>query len=112
MYNVIHLQEDNSALVFSYIHKRSIYSMSLQERASYDIGYTKISFGTGDKELNALSNRELEEKINSLKAPKWNDKYEYIEKRNKLLLIILCYFPLQIIVNILYIILKSKEPKQ
>lgn len=75
--------EHHSALAFSYIHRRIVYSMSLQMRACYDIGYATISFNTDDKKLNTLSDKELEKMINSLKAPKWNAKYEYIKERNK-----------------------------
>ena len=102
-------KEHHSALVFSYIYRRIVYSMPLQRRASCDIGYTKISFNTEDKALDTLSDKKLEEKINSIKAPKWNNKYEYIKERNKYLLIILCYFPSQILLNILYRILKLKK---
>lgn len=102
-------REYHSALAFSYIHRRIVYSMSLQMRACYDIGYTTISFNTDDKKLNTLSDKELEKMINSLKAPKWNAKYEYIKERNKHLLIPLCYIPSQILLNILYRILKLKK---
>lgn len=101
--------EHHSALAFSYIHRRIVYSMSLQLRACYDIEYATISFNTDDKKLNTLSDKELKKMINSLKAPKWNAKYEYIKERNKHLLIPLCYIPSQILLNILYRILKIKN---
>lgn len=102
-------KEDNSALAFSCIHKQVIYSMSLQKRICYDLGYVKISFNTENEELETLSDKELKEMINSLEAPKWNDKYEYIKKRNKHLLRMLYFLPSQTLLNILYRILKLKK---
>lgn len=102
-------EEHHSALVFSYIHKQVIYSMSLQKRICYDLRYVKISFNTEDEELETLSDKELEEMTNSLKAPKWNDKYEYIKKRNKSLLRMLYFLPSHTLLNILYRIIKLKK---
>lgn len=101
--------EHHSALAFSYIHKRIIYPMSLQKRISCDLGYTIIGFNPNDEELYALSDKELMEMTNSLKAPKWNDKYEYIKERNKRLLRMLYFLPSQTLLNILYRILKLKK---
>lgn len=102
-------EEYHSALVFSYIHKQVIYSMSLQKRMCYDLGYVKISFNTKNEELETLSDKELKEMISSLEAPKWNDRYEYIKKRNKHLLRMLYFLPSQTLLNILYRILKLKK---
>ena len=102
-------KEDNSALAFSCIHKQVIYSMSLQKRICYDLGYVKISFNTKNEELETLSDKELKEMISSLEAPKWNARYEYIKKRNKHLLRMLYFLPSQTLLDILYRILKLKK---
>lgn len=83
--------------------------MSLQNRIRYDLGYICFSISRYDKELDALSDKELEDKINSLKKPQWYDKYEYIRKRNKNLLRILYFFPTLRVINILYEKLKQNE---
>lgn len=101
--------EHHSALAFSYIQKRIIYPMSLQKRISYDLGYATIGFNPNDEELYALSDEELEKMINSLEAPKWNNKYEYIKKRNKHLLRILYFLPSLILLNIFYKMVKLKK---
>ena len=96
-------------LVSICIFNRVFYSMSLQRRICYDLGYICFNIRSYDKELDALSNKELEDKINSIEKPQWYDKYEYIIKRNKNLLRILYYFPTLKIVNILYEKLKQNE---
>lgn len=96
-------------LVSICIFNEVFYSMSLQNRIRYDLGYICFSISRYDKELDALSDKELEDKINSLKKPQWYDKYEYIRKRNKNLLRILYFFPTLRVVNILYEKLKQNE---
>lgn len=83
--------------------------MSLQDRIRYDLGYICFSISRYDKELDALSDKELEDKIKSLEKPQWYDKYEYIIKRNKNLLRILYYFSTLKVVSILYEKLKQNE---
>lgn len=96
-------------LVSICIFNRIFYSMSLQDRICYDLGYICFSISSYDKELDALSDKELEDKIKSIEKPQWYDKYEYIIKRNKNLLRILYYFPTLKVVNILYEKLKQSE---
>ncbi len=96
-------------LVSICIFNRVFYSMSLQDRIRYDLGYICFSISRYDKELDALSDKELEDKINSLKKPQWYDKYEYIRKRNENLLRILYYSPTLKVVSILYEKLKQSE---
>lgn len=96
-------------LVSIYIFNEVFYSMSLQDRIRYDLGYICFSISRYDKELDALSDKELEDKIKSLEKPQWYDKYEYIIKRNKNLLRILYYFSTLKVVSILYEKLKQNE---
>lgn len=96
-------------LVSICIFNRVFYSMSLQDRIRYDLGYICFSICSYNKELDALSDEELIDKISSLKKPQWYDKYEYIRKRNKNLLRILYYFPTLKVVSILYEKLKQSE---
>lgn len=83
--------------------------MSLQDRIRYDLGYICFSISRYDKKLDALSDKELEDKIKSIEKPQWYDKYEYIIKRNKNLLRILYYFSTLKVVSILYEKLKQNE---
>nr|DAL92867.1 MAG TPA: hypothetical protein [Caudoviricetes sp.] len=96
-------------LVSICIFNEVFYSMSLQNRIRYDLGYICFSISRYDKELDALSDKELKDKINSIKKPQWYDMYEYIIKRNKNLLRILYFFPTPRVVNILYKKLKQNE---
>lgn len=96
-------------LVSICIFNEVFYSMSLQDRIRYDLGYICFSISRYDKELDALSDKELEDKIKSIEKPQWYDKYEYIIKRNKNLLRILYYFSTLKVVSILYEKLKQNE---
>lgn len=96
-------------LVSICIFNRIFYSMSLQKRVCYDLGYICFNICSYDRELDALSDKELEDKINSIEKPQWYDKYEYIAKKSKRLLRILYFFPTIKMVNILYEILNSKN---
>lgn len=96
-------------LVSICIFNEVFYSMSLQDKIRYDLGYICFSISRYDKRLDALSDKKLEDKINSIEKPKWYDKYEYIIKRNKNLLRILYYFPTLKVVNIFYEKLKQSE---
>lgn len=66
-----------------------LYSLSFKDRIMYDLGYVKITFSTYSKELDALSDEELEERINSIKKPWWNNIYEKVLEDNKCILFIL-----------------------
>ena len=96
-------------LVSICIFNRVFYSMSLQERVRYDLGYICFNICSYDRELDALSDKELKDKINSIEKPQWYDKYEYIAKRSKRLLKILYFFPTIKMINILYEILNSRN---
>ena len=96
-------------LVSICIFNEVFYPMSLQDRIRYDLGYICFSISRYDKKLDALSDKELEDKIKSIEKPQWYDKYEYIIKRNKNLLRILYYFPTLKVVNIFYEKLKQSE---
>lgn len=96
-------------LVSICIFNNVFYSMSLQKRVCYDLGYICFNISNYNKELDALSDKELKEMISSLEVPKWNDRYEYIKKRNKHLLRMLYFLPSQTLLNILYRILKLKK---
>lgn len=102
-------REYHLSLISLYIFSNTFYSMSLQTRVCYDLGYICFNISRYNKELDALSDKELEEKLSSITKPQWYDKYEYIEKRNKRLLKILYYFPTPKVVNFLYEILKQNE---
>ena len=66
-----------------------LYSLSFKGRIMYDLGHVKITFSTYSKELDALSDEELEERINSIKKPWWNNIYEKVLEDNKGILFIL-----------------------
>lgn len=72
-------------LISIYIFNSFYYSMSLQTRVWYDLGYMHISINTYNKELDKLTDEELEEKLHSLKAPWWEDMYNEVSKDRKLL---------------------------
>lgn len=76
-------------LVEEYCFYEGLYSLSFNGRIMYDLGYTKITFSTYSKELDALSDGELEERINSIKKPWWNNIYEKVLEDNKGILFIL-----------------------
>lgn len=65
------------------------YSLSFRDRIMYDLGYVKITFSTYSKELDALLDGELEERINSIKKPWWNGIYYKILEDNKGILFVL-----------------------
>lgn len=66
-----------------------LYSLPFRGRIMYDLGYIKITFFTYSKELDALSDRELEERIISIKKPWWDGIYYKILEDNKGILFIL-----------------------
>ena len=65
------------------------YSLTFRDRIKYDLGYVKITFCAYSKELDALSDMELEARINSIKKPWWNNIYEKVLEDNKGILFIL-----------------------
>ena len=79
-----------------------LYSLSFKGRIMYDLGYVKITFSTYSKELGALSDEELEERINSIKKPWWNNIYEKVLEDNKgiLFILFLVLYIIDIIFNI------------
>ena len=93
-------------LVFSYLHTKLRYSLSFRQRVEFNLEIVDYLFDTDDKELNALSEKELEDMINSLKAPWWNKIYELIFEYHTSLLAIIW-----LLLN-LKIILKSKKHKK
>ena len=76
-------------LVEEYCFYEGFYSLSFRDRVMYDLGYVKITFSTYSKELDALSDEELEERINSIKKPWWDGIYYKILEDNKGILFIL-----------------------
>ena len=79
-----------------------LYSLSFKGRIMYDLGYVKITFSTYSKELDALPDEKLEERINSIKKPWWNNIYEKVLEDNKGILFILFLVPyiIDVIFNI------------
>lgn len=75
------------------------YSLTFKNRIKYDLGYVKITFSTYSKELDMMPDKELEERINSIKKPWWNNIYEKILEDNKGILFI--FFLVLCIVNII-----------
>jgi hypothetical protein len=93
------------SLVFSYLHTKLRYTLSFKQRVEFNLGIIDYLFDTDDKELNALSEKELEDMINSLKAPWWNKMYELIFEYHTFLLAIVW-----LLLNP-KVILKSKKHK-
>lgn len=100
-------------LISSYLYKKALYSFSFKKRILIDLGDIEFQIRSYDKDLDVLSDNVLENKIDSLKAPWWNELYTIINKNQKIL------FILKIIViqkdfsirsmKLIYKILKSKE---
>lgn len=76
-------------LVEEYCFYEGVYSLSFRNRIMYDLGLVKITFSTYSKELDALSDKELEERIDSVKIPWWNSIYEKTAENYKGVLFIL-----------------------
>lgn len=76
-------------LISVYVSQKALYSFSLKERVDVDLGNTLFQINKYTKELECLSDEELSDKINTLKAPWWNDIYENKFKHNKKRLVIL-----------------------
>lgn len=74
-------------LISSYLRKKSLYSFSFKKRILIDLGDIEFQVRSYDKALDALTDAELEEKLDSLKAPWWNGIYKKISKNIKFLII-------------------------
>ena len=99
-------EEYHLSLVHDYIYFSFRYSFSFRQRINYNLGFTEYFLDYEDEEIMALSNRELEDMINSLKAPWWNKLYEILlEEHTSLLAIIWLLLNLKVI-------LKSKRHKK
>lgn len=68
-------------------------SLSFRKRVAVDLRYTEISISTYSKELDALSDLELEKKLESIKAPWWMEAYEKYLRNNKELLLVSFWLP-------------------
>lgn len=78
----------HKGLVTSYIIRKFKYSLSFENRVSMDLGYTNYTLNFSSKELEAISDEELENRIKALKKPWWYDLYEkYLEYNTRRLLI-------------------------
>lgn len=80
--------EYHNKLMSTYLFHKSLYSFSFKERTSIDLGMITFTHSHYSKELDKLSNKELEDKFEVLKKPWWNNIYEksYIRIRS--------YYPL------------------
>lgn len=63
-------------LISSYFFNKSVYALSFTNRMLFDLDCLTIQPRTHSKELDKLSDKDLEEKIEALKVPWWNDIYE------------------------------------
>lgn len=98
-------------LVSMYCDRKSEYSRSFAERVMIDTGEICYSNSSHYKELDALSDKELEERLRALKAPWWNGIYRRISKHETLLLLIYVLFirrPDRHTLRILYKMLTAK----
>lgn len=85
--------EYHSRLMSTYLFCKSLYSFSFKERVSIDLDMIMFTPSFYNKDLDNLSNEELEKKLSSLKKPWWNDFYEKkVRKNKKLLLLIFLLF--------------------
>lgn len=80
-------------LISTYYFHRSLYSFSFRDRISIDIGILSFTSRRSDKELESLSCKELQDKLDSLRKPWWNSLYKkYLHKHNKRLWLIFLLF--------------------
>ncbi len=83
----------HNMLISSYCFCKSLYSFSFRDRVSVDIGTLNFTPRHSDKELESLSSKELEDRLDSLKKPWWNSLYErYLHKHYKRLWLIFLLF--------------------
>lgn len=99
-------EEYHLNLVSSYIISNFIYSMSFRKRVNYDTGFVRYCIDTYDENLDALSDKKLEDMINSLKTPWWNKLYEiFLEDHTSILAIVWLLLNPKVILRIF----KSKD---
>ena len=88
-------KEENSnedyhyGLIHSCIFCDFLYSLSLRNRIGMDSGAVHYNIDCYSIELDALSNKELEDKYNSIKAPWWNFIYKNSIQKCKVLLFLI-----------------------
>lgn len=81
--------EHRNKLISTYLFCRSLYSFSFKERIGIDLDMLMFTPSFYSKDLDRLSNEELEKKLSSLKKPWWNNFYvTYLHKYKKRLLLI------------------------
>ena len=81
--------EHHKKLISTYLFCRSLYSFSFKERISIDLDMLMFTPSFYNKDLDRLSDEELEIKLSSLKKPWWNNFYvKYLHKHKKRLLLI------------------------
>lgn len=101
-------------LVSAYMFNKFLYKRSFTERIKMDLDIVCYSPSFYSEEIDALLDKELEEKINSLKKPWWNGIYKRISKHETLLLLIYVLFlrrPDRHTLKILYKMLTAKGHK-
>lgn len=98
----------------SYLFRKGLYSLSFKDRVLMDIGCLSFQSRTYSRELDALSDKELEHRLKMLKAPWWNDFYQERLRKNKKILYIMYLLGIRKefswqSLRLLYRILHSKE---
>lgn len=73
----------HDSLVKSYLNKKFLYSLSFKERLCVNTEATVYNRSYYSKEVAALSDEELEDRIASLKRPWWSWLYDKVLKKNK-----------------------------
>lgn len=94
--------------VSNYIFDEFKYSLSFRRRISFDLGYIKVNIPSYSKELDALTDGELEEKFKSLNIPWWNNAYEKYLRNNRKLSVVFLFFPF---IGKVYLWWKSRKVK-
>ena len=76
-------------LISTYLFCKSLYSFTFKERIGVDLDMIMFTPSFHNRDLDRLSNEELEKKLNSLKKPWWNNFYiKHLHKYKKRLLLI------------------------
>ena len=84
------MEKDDSKhleLVEIYIYLKVMYSLSLEDQILIDLRCTNIQISDYDEDIDALSDKELEDRIESLRRPWWYSFYEKRLHKHKLLLL-------------------------
>lgn len=81
--------EYHSWLVSSYFFNKNLYSLSFTDRVLMDLECLNIQFRSYSKELDKLSNKEIEDRLKALKAPWWNNFYKKNLHKNKKILYVI-----------------------